>query len=164
MSDDRPWWQSWKFVDKRLRKISAKAQKMVKRLRLARFLVLVLFLLPLVAAGLIIWKPAYTQYALALIAIYVAVPLIAIWFLLGVPLRAKSIVRLIDMGYPKNVKELAIRAAAKKLHEESIETEELLVDTAINESKKALRKYRERAERLKEELDKPRESKSEDDE
>ncbi len=136
---------------------------MVKRLRLARFLVFLLFLLPLVAAGLVIWQPAYTQYALGLVAIYVAVPLIVVWFLMGLPLRAKSIVRLIDQGYPANVKELAIRAAAKKLHEESIETEELLVDTAINESRKALKKYRARAERLKQELDKSSEKSDEDD-
>ena len=136
-----------------LRDVSKKAQKIIRRLRLARLLILLLFILPLVAAGLTIWRPQYGPYALALIAVYVAVPLLGVWFLVGLPLKAKSIIRLIEKGYPANAREFAIRAAARKLHEQSIESEELLVDTAINESRKVLKKYRARAEKLKQELD-----------
>ncbi len=99
------------------------------------------------------WFPVMVPVTLTVFGVYLAVPLIGIFILLGLPLKAKSVLRLIDQGYPANAREFAIRAAARKLHEQSIETEELLVDTAINESKKALKKYRARAERLREQLD-----------
>lgn len=141
-------------IDRMLKDWSAKAQKIVRRLRLARFLVLLLFLVPLAAAaGVAIGLPWFMPYAMAILAVYVAVPLLAVFYLLGLPLKAKSIVRLIDKGYPANLKELAIRSAARKLHEQSIETEELMLDTAINESRKLLKKYQARADRLKKELD-----------
>lgn len=154
MDDRDAWWNvPLRAIDRMLRSWSAKAQKVLRRLRVARFFVLLLFLVPLAAAGVAIGLPWFLPYAVAIIAVYVAIPLIGVFFLLGLPLKAKSVVRLIDKGYPANVKELAIRSAARKLHEQSIETEELLVDTALNESRKLLRKYRARAERLKKELD-----------
>jgi Na+/phosphate symporter len=107
----------------------------------------------LASAVVAIAWPAYWPYAYAAATVFLVIPLVILLALVALPLKAKSVVRLIDMGYPANTKEMAIRVAARKLHEQSIESEELLVQTALNESRKLLRKYRERAERLKQELE-----------
>jgi hypothetical protein len=60
----------------------------------------------------------------------------------GLPLKAHGVIRLIERGYPGNAREVAIRLAARKLRDESIETEELLVETALNEARKVLRRIR----------------------
>lgn len=148
------WWQAgWQLVDGNLRSLSAGAKKFVRNLRLTvavlSFYILTSYAM-LVAA--FIW-PEFDRAFFAVAIFLVANSLWAYVLLIALPLRAKSIVRLIDKGYPENAKELAIRVAARKLHEESIESEELLVETAFNEGRKAYRKYKARAERLKQELD-----------
>jgi hypothetical protein len=140
-------------VDGMLSKVSAKLQKILRILRLAQVGVAFLFLLPIFAAMSTIWFAWMAPYVLILFAVYLAVPLIGVYIILGFPLKASSVKRLVDMGYPANAKEFAIRAAARKLHEQSIETEELLLETAINESKKALKKYRARAQKVRKDLD-----------
>lgn len=140
------WYKSiLKTVDDALISFSKTAKKIVRMIRLARAL-LFLFVLTILGLGVagIIW-PQHLPYFFAAATIPIALPVIILAVLVALPLRAKSVVRLIDMGYPANAKEMAIRMAARKLHEESIESEELLFATAWNESKKVLRKYRQRA-------------------
>lgn len=155
MSDsDGPWYKVlWHFVDDALRGLSKGLKRLVRTLRILRF-ILVLAVLTILADPVvyIVW-PQYWQWVHIASTLFLAVPVIILLVLVALPLQAKSIVRLIDKGYPDNVKELGIRLAARKLHEQSIETEELLVDTAVNESRKMYRKYRRRAQKLKEELD-----------
>ncbi len=154
MSDRKGWMtRVWQMLDDNLRSASEKARKLVRGIRIARALLWLLALL-YIAGGVagVLW-PGYLQWIVLAGAITFAVPFILLAFLVALPLKAKSVVRLVDMGYPKNARELGIRMVARKLHEESIETEELLVETAWNESRKMLRKYRARAERLKQELD-----------
>lgn len=135
----------WKMVDEFLQSIASGARKMLRMLRLVRFLIalLILTIIGLGVAG-IIW-PQHLAYFAAASMVFIAVPYIILYVLVSLPFKAKSVVRLIDMGYPANARELGIRFAARKMHEESIETEELLLATAWNESKKMLRKYRSRA-------------------
>lgn len=139
------WYKAlWDAIDGSIRSFADGAKKALRMLRLARFLValVVLTILGLGVAG-IIW-PQHMPYFAAAAMVFIAIPYIVIYVLLTLPFKAKSVVRLIDMGYPANAKELAIRFAARKMHEESIETEELLVATAWNESKKMLKQYRAR--------------------
>ena len=148
------WWHAaWSLVDTTLRGWSQAAQSIVAKVRFARNAVGVfIFALYALVAAAIIW-PQYDQIFLGITIVLLSILIWVAFFLIGLPLRAKSIVRLIDTGYPENAKELALRVAARKLHEESIETEELLVETAWNEGRKAYHKYKAKAMQLKEELD-----------
>jgi hypothetical protein len=140
------WYKAlWAKADESIQSFSNSARKLLRMLRLVRFLIL-LVILTIIGLGVagIIW-PKLLSYFAAAAMIFIAVPYIILYVLVSLPLKAKSVVRLIDMGYPANAKEMAIRFAARKMHEESIETEELLMATAWNESKKMLRKYRARA-------------------
>ena len=135
----------WAMVDERLGELSDKLQRI---LRLVRFLVAFLtlgVLLVLASAVVGLLWPQWFPIAYAVATIFLVIPLVAVLVLVYLPLRAKSVVRLIDKGYPANAKELAIRVAARKLHDQSIETEELLVETALNEGRKVLRRMDERA-------------------
>lgn len=148
------WWTAaWSVADDTLRGWSQAAQSVVAKIRLARNAVgAFIFIVYALVAAAMIW-PQYDQYFLGVALVLMSVIIWLAFFLVSLPLRAKSIVRLIDQGYPNNAKELAIRMAARKLHEESIETEELLVSTAWNEGRKAYHKYKVKAMELKRELD-----------
>lgn len=150
----QPWYKAiWRLFDGTLRSISDTLQSIVRVLRITRVVMALLVVLMLLVAVFVILRPEYSHYVLAAVVVLLTLPIVAIFGLASLPFRAKSAVRLIDQGYPENVKELTIRAVARKFHDESIATEELLVDTAVNESRKALSKYRTRLERLRAELD-----------
>ncbi len=154
MGERKPWYSALlRMLDDSLRSASKTAKKVVRMLRLTRALLILVAILYLSGGPIAFLWPNFLPYYIALVAITFTGAFLGLAFLVGLPLRAKSIVRLVDMGYPKNMRELGIRVVARKLHEESIESEELLVETAWNESKKLLRKYKARAARLKEELD-----------
>ncbi len=143
----------WETIDGLLRSISMAARKIVRTLRILRaFLVVGLLLVIGAVVGAFI-QPEWMPLWFAIAVVFLVIPLIIITALVAAPLQAKSVVRLVDMGYPANAREMGIRIVARKLHEESIETEELLVDTALNEARKAVRRYRRAAERLAEEAD-----------
>lgn len=140
------WLQSlWAMVDERLRETSEKLQRVVRMLRvLVAFLTLgVILVLGSAIVGLF-W-PQWFFVAYAVATLFLVLPLAALLVLAMLPLRAKSVIRLIDKGYPANARELAIRVAARKLRDQSIETEELLVETAINEGRKVLERAKARA-------------------
>jgi hypothetical protein len=140
------WLQAlWSMVDARLRELSARLQRIVRLLRvLVAFLTLgVLLVLGSGVVGLL-W-PEWFFVAYAVAAVFLVIPLVALLAMATLPLRAKSVIRLIDKGYPENARELAIRVAARKLRDQSIETEELLVETAVNEGRKMLARARARA-------------------
>ena len=136
----------WAMADGSLRRWAEALQRVVRTLRWVRALlfvgiaaVLISGLLGLlVAAGVLALKWFLVAYAVS--TLFLIVPLAALAVLVGLPLRARSVTRLIDMGYPANFKELMIRVMARKLRDESIETEELLVETAVNEAKKVMRR------------------------
>lgn len=138
----------WAYVDERLASTAKALQRVVRMLRVARFLLLVGILVVLASAVIGIWWPQYFAYAFAAAALVLVIPLVMLMVLVGLPLRAKSIVRLIDQGYPDNAREMAIRVAARKLRDQSIETEELLVETAVNEGRKVYERYKARAEAM----------------
>jgi hypothetical protein len=147
----RPWYLAlWAMVDTTLRRWSEALERLVRTLRLVRVLlwlgivlVLVSALLGLlVAAGKLDPKWFYVGHAVA--TLFLIIPLAALAIIVALPLRAHSVIRLVDMGYPANARELLVRVVARKLHEESIETEELLVDTALNEARKWMRKQEEK--------------------
>ncbi len=130
----------WNLMDDSMRRWSDKLRRIVRLLRFVRFLLVVGILAVLGSAVVGLFWPKYFPIAYAIATVFLVVPLAALVVLAGLPLRAQSIVRLIDMGYPGNARELAIRMMARKLHEESIATEELLWDTAVNEGRKFVRK------------------------
>mgnify|MGYP001618283241 CR=1 FL=1 len=133
----------WAMVDAFLGNLSKKLQAVVRTLRIVRFFLVVGILAVLASAVVGLLWPRWFPVAYAIGTIFLVIPLIALTALVAAPLRARSVVRLIDQGYPGNAKELAIRAVARKLHDESIETEELLVDTALNEGRKLWRRMSE---------------------
>lgn len=133
-------------ADQHLRDLSKTLKKQLRRLRAVVFLLVVALLAVYGAVVGAFLRPEWMAYWFAASVVVLSVPFIALVALVALPLRLKSITRLIDMGYPANAKELGIRVIARKLHEESIETEELLVDTALNEARKAVRKYKPRVE------------------
>jgi hypothetical protein len=126
----------WDLVDDGLREISRKLQRIVRTLRALVFTLTLGIVLVLASAVVGLFWPKWFPIAYAVSTIFLIVPLVAVLFLCLLPLRAKSLVRLIDKGYPGNARELAIRAVARKMRDQSIETEELLVETAINEGRK----------------------------
>ncbi|MES2153973.1 MAG: hypothetical protein V4510_02465 [bacterium] len=143
--DAKPWYRAiWHLMDESMRRWSERLQRIVRLLRLARFLLVVGILAILGSAIVGLFWPKYFPYAYAVATVFLVVPLILLVVLAGLPLRARSVVRLIDMGYPANAREMAIRMIARKLHDESIATEELLWDTAVNEGRKFIRKVEER--------------------
>jgi hypothetical protein len=133
----------WGMVDERLRGLSLKLQRIVKLLRLAQALIVIGILVVLASAVVGLLWPRWFPIAYAVAVVFLIVPLALCLVLVSAPLQAKSVIRLIERGYPSNARELAIRVAARKLRDESIETEELLVETAINEGKKILRRMKE---------------------
>jgi hypothetical protein len=140
------WLQTlWAMVDERLRELSEKLQKVVRLIRvLVVFLTFgILLVLGSAVVGLL-W-PQWFPIAYAVATLFLVLPLVVFLVLAYLPLRAKSVIRLIDKGYPANARELAIRIAARKLRDQSIETEELLVETAINEGRKVLDRAKARA-------------------
>ncbi len=147
------WWTpAWRFLDETLAGWSKALQGIVAKIRMLRTIMLLAILAVYGAiVATVVW-PEYGLYLLGGAMVILSVPLIAVYFVVSLPLRAKSLVRLIDQGYPANARELAIRATVRKMHDQSIETEEMLVETAWNEAKKAYRKYKARAERLNREL------------
>jgi hypothetical protein len=140
------WLQTlWAMVDERLRETSEKLQKVVRLIRvLVVFLTLGILLVLASAVVGLIW-PQWFPIAYAVATLFLVLPLVVFLVLAYLPLRAKSVIRLIDKGYPANARELAIRVAARKLRDQSIETEELLVETAINEGRKVIDRAKARA-------------------
>jgi hypothetical protein len=132
----------WALVDERLRDWSLKLQRLVKLLRLTRVLLVVGILCVLASAVVGLLWPQWFPIAYAVAVIFLVVPLVLCLVLVNAPLQARSVIRLVERGYPSNARELAIRVAARKLRDESIETEELLVETALNEGRKILRRLR----------------------
>ena len=130
----------WAMVDERLRETSEKLQRIVKLVRVTLAVLIVAIVLVLLSPIVLFVWPKYFPIAYAVSTVILVVPVVVLTVLVALPLRLKSVIRLIDKGYPGNAKELAIRVAARKLHDQSIETEELLVETAINEGKKVLRR------------------------
>jgi len=148
------WWKpAWTLAEETLRGMSEALQRKLRFVRQLRALLAVAIVGTYVAVvGAVVW-PEQLRFFVALMGISLSAGLVYWHLFISTPLQARSIVRLIDQGYPGNVRELAIRAAARKLHEESIETEELLVETAWNEGKKAYRRFQERADKLRQDLD-----------
>jgi hypothetical protein len=132
----------WALVDEWLREWSRRLQRLLKLLRLARVLLVVGILCVLASALVGLLWPRWFPIAYAVATVFLAVPLVLCLVLVNAPLQARSVIRLVERGYPANAREMAIRVAARKLHDESIETEELLVETAINEGRKVLRRLR----------------------
>ena len=133
----------WAMLDERLLELSLKLQRIVRLIRVAVVALWVAVVLVLLAPVVLFVWPEYFPIAYAVSTVILVIPVAILAVLAGLPLTARSVVRLIDKGYPANAKEIAIRIAARKLHDQSIETEELLVDTAINEGRKILRRVRE---------------------
>jgi hypothetical protein len=133
----------WTMMDERLAAFAASLQRIVRVLRFVVAALIVAILVVLVSP-IVLWLwPEYFPIAYAVTVLILSIPIIVLTVLVALPLRMTSVVRLIDKGYPANAKEIAIRVAARKLHDESIATEELLVETAINEGRKAFRRYSE---------------------
>lgn len=140
------WYQAlWEAVDSSLQSFADSAKKLLKFLRTLRAIILISIFGALALTATSFYFPRWQGILMVAAMAFLAIPHLYWYVILGLPLQAKSVVRLVDMGYPANARELGIRIAARKLHDESIETEELLVKTAWNESKKALRDYRQRA-------------------
>lgn len=140
------WLQAlWAMVDERLRDVSERLQRLVRTLRgVVAFLTVGVVLVLASAVVGIVW-PRWFPIAYAVSTVFLVIPLVALLMLVYLPLRAKSVIRLIDEGYPSNARELAIRVAARKLRDQSIETEELLVETAVNEGRKLMERAKARA-------------------
>ncbi len=138
----------YRLVDERLRDASKRLQRGLTALRVLVFLLVLGLLGVYVSAVGAIVRPDWLHYWFAGTVVVLSLPLVVLTALVALPLRLRSVTRLIDKGYPENAKELALRVAARKLHDESIETEELLLDTAINEGRKAVRKYKPAVEEL----------------
>lgn len=156
MGDPFGWLRAfWRTIDATLRSISDTAQRVVRTLRILRAFLIVSVVVVIASAVVGIWRPDWLPYAYAAAVVFLVIPLIILLALVSLPLRAKSIVRLIDAGYPRATRELAIRVAARKLHNQSVESEALLLETAINESRKLLRRYRQRARHVRESYDGP---------
>lgn len=130
----------WAMVDERLYELSVKLQRIVRLVRVATAALWVSVVLVLLGPVVLFVWPEYFPIAYAVSTVILVIPIVLLAVLAGLPLKARSVIRLIDKGYPANAKELAIRVVARKLHDESIETEELLVETAINEGRKVLRR------------------------
>ena len=140
------WLQAiWAMVDERLREVSEKLQKVVRLLRVLVAFLTVGVLLVLASAVVGLLWPKWFPVAYAIATVFLVIPLVALLALAYLPLRAKSVIRLIDKGYPGNARELAIRVAARKLRDQSIETEELLVETAVNETRKVIERAKAKA-------------------
>lgn len=140
------WLQSlWAMVDERLRETSEKLQRVVRLLRVLVFFLTLGVLLVLGSAVVGLFWPQWFFVAYAVATLFLVIPLAALLVLAMLPLRAKSVIRLIDKGYPANARELAIRVAARKLRDQSIETEELLVETALNEGRKVMERAKAKA-------------------
>jgi Na+/phosphate symporter len=140
------WLQSlWAMVDERLREVSEKLQKVVRLIRVLVVFLTIGVLLVLASAVVGLLWPRWFPVAYAIATVFLVIPLIALLVLAYLPLRAKSVIRLIDKGYPGNARELAIRVAARKLRDQSIETEELLVETAVNETRKVVERAKAKA-------------------
>lgn len=144
MGDKAGWIiQVWKQFDDALRDINKKLARALFWMRFGQaFLVLAILASWGFGVAALFW-PEWAPYFYLGAIILLSIAIIPWAALISVPLRLKSVTRLIDKGYPENARELAIRAVARKLHDESIETEELLFDTAINEGRKMVRKYKE---------------------
>ena len=128
----------WAMVDDHLADLSDKLQGIVRLLRIAVALLVVAVALVLLSPVVLYLWPEWFPLAYAISTIILVIPIVLLALLAALPLRMKSVVRLIDKGYPENAKEIAIRIAARKLHDQSIQTEELLVDTALNEARKVM--------------------------
>ena len=151
VDDDVPWYKAiWRAIDGQLLAFSLKLQRIVRTLRILNALLWFGIIVVLASAVVAVVWPEYLRFAFAAAVVFLVIPLLLVTILVGLPLKMRSLVRLIDKGYPENAKELAIRAFARKMRDESIETEELLIETAVNESKKVLRRYRNRAEAMAE--------------
>ncbi len=135
----------WAVVDERLADVSRRLQRIVRLVRVTIVALVLAILLSLASPVVLFLWPAYFPIAYAVSTAILLVPLIALTVLVALPLRMKSVVRLIDKGYPGNAKEIAIRVAARKLRDQSIETEELLVEAAVNEGRKVYERYQARA-------------------
>lgn len=146
MSDPIGWLRTlWAVVDERLAETSRKLQVAVRALRITVVALVVAILLSLASPVVLFLWPDYFPIAYAVSTVVLLIPLIVLTVLVSLPLRLKSVIRLIDKGYPANAKEIAIRVAARKLHDQSIATEELLVETALNEGRKLYQRYQARA-------------------
>ena len=135
----------WAMMDERLAELSATLQGVVRMLRLAVALLVVAVILVLASPVVLYLWPQWFPLAYAVSTVILVIPIVLLAVLASLPLRMKSVVRLIDKGYPENAKEIAIRIAARKLHDQSIQTEELLVDTALNEARKVMERAKARA-------------------
>lgn len=138
---------AWKGIDAKLRAINKKAKTILWALRIGTFFLWLAIMGSWALAGLAVYRPDLAGWFYLAAIILLSIGLIPWAVMIGLPLRFKSVVRLVDKGYPANAKELAIRAMARKLHDESIETEELLFETAVNEGRKVLRKLRQEEKR-----------------
>ncbi len=135
----------WKSIDAALVSANKKAKRILLILRFAAVFMVLTILGSWTLAGLSIWRPDLAQYFYLGAVVLLSIGLIPWAAVLILPLRLKSVTRLIDKGYPANAKEMGLRVIARKLHDESIETEELLFGTAVNEGKKILRKMQEKS-------------------
>lgn len=131
-----------RLVDESLRAVDRKLRRTFRMLRLAQVGLVLAILGSYALAVLAILYPWYAGFYYAGAIVLLSVALIPWVVIVGLPLRLRSVKRLVAKGYPANAREMAIRVVAQKLRDESVETEELLVETAVNEGRKAYRKYR----------------------
>lgn len=135
----------WGVVDERLADTSRALQRIVRLVRVTVVALVIAILLSLASPVVLFLWPDYFPIAYAVSTVILLIPLIVLTVIVALPLRLKSVIRLIDKGYPGNARELAIRVAARKMRDQSIETEELLVETAVNEGRKMYERYQARA-------------------
>jgi hypothetical protein len=155
VSPGKPGWLRaiWHSIDSFLAGLFGLLKKTLRALNILRVLSVLFFVVSIALAVLVLVAPESVPYVLAGLLIVGTLPIIVLFVLLSIPFRAKSFVRLVRMGYPENAKELTIRLAARKMRDQSIKSEEMLIETAFNESRKLLERYRARLFRLKKHLD-----------
>ncbi len=135
----------WKSVDAALASANKKAKRILLMLRFAAVFMVLIIVGSWGLAVASIFRPELAAYFYLGAVVILSIGLMPWAALLILPLRLKSVTKLIDKGYPANAREMGIRVIARKLHEESIETEELLFGTAINEGKKMMRNMQAKA-------------------
>lgn len=143
----------WKQLDDTLHGISRSLQKVVRALTIARVMAIFMALAFVAFAVVLVFYPEWTPYVVVGIVATYAIPFVLMAILLAIPFRWKSVIRLIRKGYPANAEELALRAVARKLRDQSIESERLLWETAWSEGRKMYKRYLHRAKKLQRQLD-----------
>jgi hypothetical protein len=142
-----------KQLDGSLRKMNKKIRMAFFWMRFAQIFLILAVLASWTCAVGAIYYPDLAGYFYAGAIVLLSIGLIPWAIIVGLPLRLKMLRRMAKQGYAKSAREVGLRAMARKWHDKSIETEELLFDTAINEGRKAYRRYKKRAGNMRNEMD-----------